>query len=114
LHKTFAHALDHVIDQRAAETVQRLGLRIVALAADVHIAPIYLETGALWQVKIQFSFRAFDKNLLALHFHLHLWRNCNRLFSNSRKTKILPIYSSAFPRLISSPGLCFRSCPLQA
>ena len=26
LHETFAHALDHVVDERAAQAVQRLGL----------------------------------------------------------------------------------------
>ena len=47
LDKTVAHALDHVVDQRAAQAVQRLGLRIVAVAADNDFAVLDLEAGAL-------------------------------------------------------------------
>jgi hypothetical protein len=34
LDEAFGHALDHVVDERAAQAVQRLGLRVIALAAD--------------------------------------------------------------------------------
>jgi hypothetical protein len=46
LDKTFGHALDHVVDERAAQAVQRLGLRVLAGAADDDVAALDLEAGA--------------------------------------------------------------------
>jgi hypothetical protein len=46
LDETFGHALDHVVDERAAQAVQRLGLRVLAVAADDNLAALNLEAGA--------------------------------------------------------------------
>ena len=46
LDKTFGHALDHVVDERAAQAVQRLGLRVIAVAAHDDFAALDLQAGA--------------------------------------------------------------------
>src|SRR5262249_48621108 len=81
--KAFAHAANHVIDQCAAQTVQRLCLGVVALTADDHFSIVHLKAGAAGQLPIEFAFRPLDGDLLAFYFNLHLGRNGNRLFSNT-------------------------------
>src|SRR6185312_2870909 len=109
LHETFADALDHVVDQRAAEAVQRFRLRVFALAADEHIAAFHLQAGMAGQVKLQLALRAFHRNFLAFDFHLDLRRNDYRLFSNSRHNKnSLPNVAEQFSAKIFLPGCIAR------
>ena len=64
--------------------VQGPGLRVIAIAADNNVAVRHLEGGAARQFPVELALRAFDKNFLSLHLHLHLGRDGYRLFSNSR------------------------------
>ncbi len=83
LHKTLADALDHIIDERAAQAVQRLGLRIVAIAAHDHVAALDFEGGAKRQCPVELAFGAFNRDLLAFDLHLDLGRNGYGLFSDA-------------------------------
>src|SRR5208282_3064111 len=95
LDETLGHTLDHVVDERAAQAVQRLGLRVIAVAAHDDLAVGDLQAGALRQFPVEPAFRPLDQNFLPFDFHLHLWRNGNRLFSNSRH-KVLPDVAEQF------------------
>src|SRR5204863_1828056 len=65
LHEPFADAADHVVNERAAEAVQRFGLGVIALAADDDFAAIDFEAGAAGQFPIELAFGSFDRDLLA-------------------------------------------------
>src|SRR6185369_12977136 len=58
--KTFTDAADHVVDERAAEAVQSLGLGVFAFAANDDVAILNLEAGSAGQFPIEFAFGAFD------------------------------------------------------
>ena len=62
LDKAFADALDHIIDDGAAQAVQGPGLGVLALAADDDAAAVEFGGGAAGQVKIQLALGAFDED----------------------------------------------------
>jgi len=64
-HEPVAHAFDHVVEQRAAQAVQRARLGVLTLAADQNGRAFDLDRGAAGQFPIEFAFRAFDMDLLA-------------------------------------------------
>src|SRR6185295_20079672 len=72
LDKTIGHALDHVMDERAAQTVQGLGLRVLTRAADYDLAVLDLQARAPRQFPVQFALRSFDMNFLTFDLHFHL------------------------------------------
>ena len=78
LDKTFGDALDHVVDEGAAQAVQGLGLGVVALAADQHVAALEAGRGAGGQLEIELALGAFDPDLLALDLHFDLRRHGHR------------------------------------
>ena len=82
-HETVRDPLDHVVEQGAAEAVQRFGLGIFPGAADNDLVTFHLERGACRQGPVQLALRPFDVNFLPLHFHLYFGGNDNRLFSNT-------------------------------
>jgi hypothetical protein len=84
LDKALADALDHVIDEGAAQAVQRLGLRVFAVAADRQNGAFELGRSAGRQLKIKLALGAFHKDLLALYLNFDLRRHGHRLFSYSR------------------------------
>src|SRR6266516_4284252 len=83
LNKTFTYTPDHVVDQGAAEAVQRFGLSVISLTADDHVALINFQSGAVGQFPVELAFGAFDRDLLAFDFHFYFGWNDNRLFSNA-------------------------------
>jgi len=86
--KTFTDPANHVVHQRAAQSVQRFGLGIFSIASDDYLAVCDLQAGAAWQVPIQFALGSFDRNVLAFDFHLDLGRDGNGLFTNARHKSI--------------------------
>src|SRR5260221_9555502 len=84
LDKTFGDALDHVVDERAAQAMQRLRLRVFAVAADDDVAALDLEARALRQFPSELGLPAFDGNVLPLHLHFDLRLHGKRLCSNFR------------------------------
>src|SRR6478736_661097 len=90
-------ALDHVIDERAAQTMQRLSLRIFTSAADDDLVAFDLQAGALRQFPVELALRAFDVNFLPFDLDLDFGRDGNRLFSNTRhKIRSLPDVAEQF------------------
>src|SRR5271170_851710 len=83
-HETFTDALDHVIDQGAAQTVHGLGLGIVALAADHDLVPLDLQAGAAMELEVELAHGTLDGDLLAVDGHLDLRRDDDWLFAYAR------------------------------
>src|SRR5208283_4906284 len=83
LDETLADAAHHVVDQRAAEPMERLGARVIALSGDNDLAVLDLEVGSARKLPVELAFRAFDENLLAFDLHLYFRRDGYRLLSNS-------------------------------
>jgi len=54
------------VNERAAQAVQRLCLRVFAVAADDNVAALDLEARAFRQFPAELAFGAFDGNFLAL------------------------------------------------
>src|ERR1017187_1910242 len=74
LDETFTDTADHIIDQGAAEAMQRFGPRVIAVAADYDLAVLYLEAGTMRQFPVELAFRPFNENLLAFDLDFHLGR----------------------------------------
>src|SRR6185295_1060421 len=104
LAETFAHATHHVIHQGAAESVQRLGLGIIALAADHDLAIVDLQACAPGQFPVQLAFWPLNLHLLALDLHLYFRRDHNWLFSNAAHKISLTKRSKSALRRCSSCG----------
>src|SRR5262245_37995134 len=81
--KSLADTFHHIVDQRPAQPMKRLGLRVVTVAAKDDLPAVNLQISAWWQFQVEFSFRPLDENLLAFDIHLDLGGNGNWLFSNS-------------------------------
>src|SRR6266540_4372991 len=77
------HALDHVVDERARQAVQRPGVRILALAGHQHSGALDLGGRAWGQIEIQLAPGTFDRNFAAADLDLHLRRDDDGLFANA-------------------------------
>src|SRR5258708_21560541 len=83
LDETFTDAFAHVVDQRAAQSVKRFGLRIVSFAAEHDFVAVHFQAGAARQFQVELALRPLDEDFLAFDIHLELGWDRNRLFSNS-------------------------------
>lgn len=83
LHVAAGNADDHVIDQRAAETVQRSGGR--RTAGDGHCRAIHLAGHSARERPGELSFRAFDVHLpVSANLDANIGRQFDEFFSDSR------------------------------
>ena len=84
LGEAFAHADDHVVDQRAGKTVQRFQAARLGIADERHLVIGHVRLDPLRQRPVEFPFRTFDRDLAAVvDVHFHFGGNFDRLFSNS-------------------------------
>ena len=83
LAETVTHSLDHVVDEGAAQSMQRLGLRVFALAGNENVRSIHFHSSEGGQFPSQLALGTFDVDALALDLDLDLGRDDDGLFSNA-------------------------------